>query len=91
MSNFTLPTADSWYRKPSQDSAPVCINTDISPEMAAQSAQRSQAFCVTASLHQHDLASKKMAAPMEVTHKLLDGSSTSSGTVFWGVSLAITQ
>ena len=32
-----------------------------------------------------------MAAPMEVTHKLLDGSSTSSGTVFWGVSLAFTQ
>ena len=27
---------------------------------------------------------------MEVTHKLLDGSSTSSRTVFWGVSLAIT-
>ena len=24
-----------------------------------------------------------MAAPMEVTHKLLKGSSTSSGTVFW--------
>ena len=45
----TLPTADSWYRKPSQDSAPVCINIDISPEMAAQSAQRNQAFCVTAS------------------------------------------
>ena len=33
----------------SQDSAPVCINIDISPEMAAQSAQRNQAFCVTAS------------------------------------------
>ena len=32
-----------------QDSAPVCINIDISPEMAAQSAQRKQAFCVTAS------------------------------------------
>ena len=32
-----------------QDSAPVCINVDISPEMAAQSAQRNQAFCVTAS------------------------------------------
>ena len=32
-----------------QDSAPVCINTDISPEMAAQSVQRNQAFCVTAS------------------------------------------
>ena len=32
-----------------QDSAPVCINIDISPEMAAQSAQRNQAFCVTAS------------------------------------------
>ena len=28
---------------------PVCINIDISPEMAAQSAQRNQAFCVTAS------------------------------------------
>ena len=33
----------------SQDSAPVCINIDIFPEMAAQSAQRNQAFCVTAS------------------------------------------
>ena len=32
-----------------------------------------------------------MAAPMEVTHKLPHGSSTSSGTVFWGVSLAITK
>ena len=32
-----------------QDSALVCINIDISPEMAAQSAQRYQAFCVTAS------------------------------------------
>ena len=32
-----------------QDSAPVCINIDISPEIAAQSAQRNQAFCVTAS------------------------------------------
>ena len=32
-----------------QDSAPVCINIYISPEMAAQSAQRNQAFCVTAS------------------------------------------
>ena len=32
-----------------QDSAPVCIIIDISPEMAAQSAQRNQAFCVTAS------------------------------------------
>ena len=32
-----------------QDSAPVCINIDISPEMAAQNAQRNQAFCVTAS------------------------------------------
>ena len=32
-----------------QDSAPVCINIDISPEMAAQSAQRNQAFCVTES------------------------------------------
>ena len=31
-----------------QDSAPVCINIDISPEMAAQSAQQNQAFCVTA-------------------------------------------
>ena len=33
----------------SQDSALVCINIDISPEMAAQSAQRNQAFCVTES------------------------------------------
>ena len=32
-----------------QDSAPICINIDIFPEMAAQSAQRNQAFCVTAS------------------------------------------
>ena len=32
-----------------QDSAPVCINIDISPEMAAQSAQQNPAFCVTAS------------------------------------------
>ena len=40
---------DSWYRKLPQDSAPVCINIDISPEMAAQSAQQNQAFCVTAS------------------------------------------
>ena len=32
-----------------QDSAPVCINIDISPEIAARSAQRNQAFCVTAS------------------------------------------
>ena len=32
-----------------QDSAPVCINIDISPEMAAQNVQRNQAFCVTAS------------------------------------------
>ena len=32
-----------------QDSAPICINIDISPEMAAQSAQLNQAFCVTAS------------------------------------------
>ena len=32
-----------------QDSAPVCINIDIFPEMAAQSVQRNQAFCVTKS------------------------------------------
>ena len=32
-----------------QDSAPVCINNDISKEMPAQSTQRNQAFCVTAS------------------------------------------
>ena len=32
-----------------QDSAPVCNNIDISPEMAAHSAKRNQAFCVTAS------------------------------------------
>ena len=31
-----------------QDFALVCINIDISPEMAAQSAQRNQAFCITA-------------------------------------------
>ena len=47
--NVTLPTADSWYRKPSPRLSPVCINIDISPEMAAQSVQRNQAFCVTAS------------------------------------------
>ena len=47
----TLPSADSWYRKPSPRlcAAPVRINIDISPEMAAQTAQRNQAFCVTAS------------------------------------------
>ena len=50
MDSSTLPTADSWYRKYlPQDSAPVCINIDISPEMAAQSVQRNQTFCVTAS------------------------------------------
>ena len=32
-----------------QDSAPVCIYIDISPGMAAQSAQRNQAFYVTTS------------------------------------------
>ena len=32
-----------------QDFAPVCINIDISPEMAAQRGKRNQAFCVTAS------------------------------------------
>ena len=32
-----------------QVSAPVCINMDISSEMAAQSVQRNHAFCVTAS------------------------------------------
>ena len=32
-----------------QASAPDCINIDISPEMAAHSAQRNQAFCVTTS------------------------------------------
>ena len=37
---ITLPTADSWYRKPSPRLCPVCINIDISPEMAAQSAQQ---------------------------------------------------
>ena len=31
------------------DSAPVCINIDICPEIAAKSVQRNQAFCVTAS------------------------------------------
>ena len=41
--------ADSWYSNLPQDSAPVCINNDISPEMAAQSPQRNQTFCVTAS------------------------------------------
>ena len=33
----------------SQESAPVCINIGISQVMAAQSAQRKQAFCVTTS------------------------------------------
>ena len=32
-----------------QDSAPVCINIDISLEISAQRVQRNQAFCVTAS------------------------------------------
>ena len=40
----TLPTADSWYRKPSPRLCPVCINIDISPEMAAQSAQQTKHF-----------------------------------------------
>ena len=64
--------------------------------MAAQSAQWNQAFCVTASdwstITSAWFSVKiKMDAPMEVTQKLLYGSSTSWGTVFWGVSLAITQ
>ena len=41
----TLPTADSWYRKPFPRLCPGYINIDISPEMAAQSTQH----CVTAS------------------------------------------
>ena len=45
-----------------QDSAPVCINIDISPEMAAQSVQRNQTFVsrhrIGPQLHQLDLASK---------------------------------
>ena len=49
----TLPTADS---------APVCINIDISPEMAAQSAQQTKHFVSPhlsgPQLHQLDLASK---------------------------------
>ena len=66
-----------------QDSALVCINIDISPEMAAQSAQRNQAFCVTASDWSPITAAGfsvkiNMAAPMEVPlpqtmlQKLLD-------------------
>ena len=58
----TLPTADSWYRKPSQDSALACINIDISPEMAAQSAQRNQEFCVTASDWSQFLANQHESA-----------------------------
>ena len=66
-----------------QDSALVCINIDISPEMAAQSAQRNQAFCVTASAWSPITSvcfsvKIKMAAPIEVSlpqtmlQKLLD-------------------
>ena len=40
-----------------QDSAPVCINIDNSPEMAAHSAQRNQHFVslhlIDPQLHQH--------------------------------------
>ena len=46
----TLPTADSWYRKaPRLCPSLYQFNIDISLEMAAQSVQRNQAFCVTAS------------------------------------------
>ena len=45
-----------------QDSAPVCINIDISPEMAAQSAHQTKHFVsphlIGPQLHQLDLASK---------------------------------
>ena len=55
----TLPMADSWYRKPSPR---LCINIDISPEMAVQSVQRNQTFVsphlIGPQLHQLDLVSK---------------------------------
>ena len=57
-----------------QDSTPVCINIDISPEMAAQSAQRNQAFCVTASdwsqflANQHETNQHKSAALIGLFH-----------------------
>ena len=50
-----------------QDSAPFCINIDISPEMAAQSAQRNEEsdwFPTTSALFSIEI---KMAAPMEVS------------------------
>ena len=66
----TLPTADSWYRNPSQDSAPVCIN--ISPEIYILiSLQRWQhrvrnetkhfvsPHLIGPQLHQYDLVSKQ--------------------------------
>ena len=58
-----------------QDSAPVYINIDISPEMAAQSAQRNQAFCVTASdwspqflANQHETNQHKSAGLIGLFH-----------------------
>ena len=41
--------ADSGTGNLPQDTALVCINIDISPEMAHKSPQRNQAFCVTTS------------------------------------------
>ena len=68
-----------------QDSAPVCINIDISPEMAAQSAQQNQEFCefcehlIGPQLHQLDLVSKyrcpaemEVSLPQTMLQKLLD-------------------
>ena len=57
-----------------QDSASVCINIDISPEMAAQSAQQNQAFCVTASdwsqflANQHETNQHESAALIGLFH-----------------------
>ena len=64
--------ADSGTGNLPQDTALVCINIDISLEMAAQSVQRNQAFCVTASdwspITSACISVKiKMAAPMEVS------------------------
>ena len=72
----TLPTADSCYSKPSPRLWP---GINIFPEIAAQSAQGNQAFCVTTSDWSALFSVKiKMAAPMEVSlpqtmlQKLLD-------------------
>ena len=47
---------------PPQDSAPVCINIDISPEMQHRARNETKHFVspylIGPQLHQHDLASK---------------------------------